>query len=234
MARIGGSAFHVWSERYDLVSIGESQTEPADPAEIFTELVEKEEFESRVLRDQWVISGRKTQEKPNKEDFDCWRDQLLPDFCERYIAWRNQSQWRIATSLPEGADGSAHGIEREIDFYIAGTRLKAYVDRVMVDENGDYIAVDIKTWSRERASVQLPTYAVGLRKKQIPVTWGAYYEARKGKNTEPKLLTKWDEQRLSALYAQAQAMEAAGFYLPNPGDACKNFCSVSAGCDYSV
>lgn len=237
MAMRGGSAFHEWSEQHDLASMPidhDPYPEPEDPAVILTRLVEAEEEETKIPRDQWKISGRKTKDKPNKEDFECWRDTLLPDLCEKYIHWRQETPWSIATDLPRDKNNNTIGVEYELEYYVRNTKLKAYVDRVMVDEHGNYGAVDLKTWSQERASVQLPTYTLGLQKRGVPASWGAYYNARKGTSSEPKILTSWTEDRLAALYDQAAAAESIGIYIPHPSNDCKHFCGVSAHCQFAM
>lgn len=234
MARIGGSAFHEWSEQYDrsALALGGDEPEPVD--QIFLRLVAEEEEASQVPRDQWQISGRRTKEKPNKEDFEVWRDTLLPEFCEAYIEWRRNSPWHIATGLPPDKNGNTVGIEYELEFYVRNTKVKGFVDRVEQDENGNIGAIDLKTWSRERTSAQIPTYLVGLQKRGVLATWGAYYHARKGVSGEQKFFTSWNEARLAAMYDSAAKVESLRIYIPKPSDDCKSFCSVAAHCEYAL
>lgn len=234
MAAVAGSAFHEWTELYDWHAVTDRADQFDYSAEdIFSDLVAQEEEESGLARDQWQISGRKTKDKPNKEDFACWRDTLLPDLCEKYINWRAQSPWQIATGLPS-EHGSVPGIEYELVFYVGDTKIKAVADRIFVNEHGMLGVVDIKTWSRARGSIQLPTYVLGARKCGIDVRWAGYYNARTGAESQPQTFDSWDEDRLEALYDQARRMEASGFYLPRPSDDCRTFCKVSAHCEFAV
>ncbi|WP_277670950.1 RecB family exonuclease [Saccharomonospora viridis] len=234
MARVGGSAFHEWTEQYDLHRLGYQDEEP-DPADAILEhLVATEEEESGVPRDKWQISGRKTKDKPNKENFEVWRDTLLPEMCEKYIEWVRECPWQIATDLPPDQNGRTVGVEYDFRVYIRYTRVPGIVDRVVVDEHGNYGAVDLKSWARERRSVQLPTYLVGLQMRGVPAVWGSYYHARKGVADDPKFMPNWTEQRLAALYDQAAMSINAGIFIPAPSDDCRSFCSVAGHCEYAV
>jgi sarcosine oxidase delta subunit len=227
-----GSAFHTWSELWD----GGFHKDDECDFEYQLELaILKQEADTGIPRAEFKTYGRKTKANPAGETIEVWRDTLGPDLCEKYIEWRRDtSEWEIAKDLPPDKNGNTTGIEYELDFWVRYTRVRGYVDRVVVDQHGNYGAVDIKTWSRERATAQLPTYIVGLQKRGIPATWGAYYHARKGVAGDQKFFTSWNEERLAALYDQAATMQQAGFYLPQPSEDCGSFCSVAAHCDYRV
>lgn len=234
MARVGGSAFHLWTEGYDLHRLGVDDIGPEPADLIFERLVEEEEEESGIPRDKWQISGRKTKEKPNKEDFEVWRDTLLPDLCGQYVEWVSSTPWRIATDLPPDVNGRTVGIEYSFKMYIRYTLVPGVIDRVMVDEHGNIGAVDLKSWARERRSIQNPTYLVALQKAGVPATWAAYYHARKGVADDPKFLVNWNEERLAAMYDQAAMLAQNGIFIPRPSDDCRSFCSVAPHCQFSV
>lgn len=225
LAAIAGKAFHTATEMYDLNGFMN------DWAEHFEEALATEEYESRVPRGEFRVFGRKTKEKPLGEDIDFWRDELGPDLCARYRLWRDNTDMTIATGLPPNERGITVGVEYEVTAYIGAVRVKSIVDRIEYDANGNLGVIDIKTWRRKRASAQLPSYIVMLRKIGMPVTWGAYYEARKGTLTDPVFYTNWDEARLTRLYEQAARAEAAGFYIPRPSDDC-GYCSVRDHCEF--
>jgi hypothetical protein len=64
--------------------------------------------------------------------------------------------------------------------------------------------------------------------------WGAYYNARKGEESEKKWLMSWNEERLEAMYDQARRAEYSQTYIPRPGPECKHFCDVAAHCQFAV
>lgn len=225
LAAIAGKAFHTATELYDLDGY------MPDWGEHFEKALQLEEYESRLPRAQFRTFGRKTKDKPAGEDIPYWREVLGPDLCQRYTQWRDNTDLTTASLLPPDTYARTVGVEYEVTTYIGAVRVKAIVDRIEYDVNGNLGVVDIKTWSRKRASAQLPTYVVLLRKAGLQVTWGAYYEARKGTLTEPVFYTSWDENRLVQLYEQAARMMQAGFYLPRPSDEC-SYCSVRDHCEF--
>lgn len=223
LAAIAGKTFHTLTELYDLGG------HMPDWAEWFELALATEEHETQRPRSEFRAFGQKTKEKPLGENIEYWRDILGPDLCKRYKGWRDNTDLTIARELPP--DGHSPGIEYEVTAYIGAVRVKSIVDRIEYDANGNLGVVDIKTWRRKRASAQLPSYIVVLRKMGIPVTWGAYYEARKGTLTEPVFYTSWDEARLARLYEQAAVADSMGIYIPRPSDDC-SFCSVRDHCEF--
>lgn len=233
MAAVAGKAFHSWTEGYDL-----TEGEPARDRvwlawpEYLEAAVAEEEESSGVERAKFTTFGRKTKERPNKEDFTVWRDDIGPDLVEKYVAWAGNHDLVIAQDLPQDANGKTYGVEYELAFHIGQTQELGYADRVVYDVNGNLGVVDIKT-GRKRKTTQLPLYLIALQQKGIPAVWCAYYQARDGRMTEPWYPAEWDERRMSYLHEQAAAMQAQGFYLPNPGDEC-GWCSVRSHCQFAL
>lgn len=233
MAAVAGKAFHSWTEDYDTQETDEDRALIAGFWETYLEAaVAEEEESSGIERDRFTTFGRKTKERPNKEDFLVWRDEIGPDLVEKYVAWAGNHDLTIAQDLPIDSNGKTFGVEYELKFHIGQVEELGYADRVVYDVDGNIGVVDIKT-GRERKTTQLPLYLIALQKKGIPAVWGAYYLARTGKMTKPWFPTLWDERRMSFLHEQAAAMQAAGFYLPNPGDQC-GWCSVRDHCQFAL
>lgn len=235
LAAVAGKAFHSWTEDYDREELPAHEHPSVHEWSDYLEAAIKDEEESTgIERDKFKVSGRPTKDKPNKEDVTHWREVLGPDLCQRYIKWRDNSDWVIAQDLPQDPNGNTTGIEYEVAYRVGQVEEKGFIDRVVYDENGNIGVVDIKTWSRKRVTAQLPGYIVGLQKRGVPASWGSYYEARKGKDTGIQFYLGWDEHRLAGLYEQAAVMEAMGFYLPKPSDECASFCSVADHCRYRL
>lgn len=222
LAAVAGKAFHTATEHFDL------EGEWPEWETLLVDAVQVEEFQTGVPLSKWRISGRKTTKTPDKENLDYWLNVLGPDLMQKYEAWRYSSNLEIVN----GADGEV-GVEYKIAYTVAGVDVVSYIDRIMRDPDGNIGVVDIKTGSRKQRTTQLPTYILGLQKNGVPATWGAMYYARKGEMDKPQFFTSWDETRLSYLYAQAEAMRAQGFYLPNPSEDCA-WCSVRDHCDFKV
>lgn len=232
LAAVAGKAFHSWTEEYDteeVRSLKEALT--FEWPQFLEAAIAEEEEASGMGRADFTTFGRKTKERPNKEDITVWRDELGPELVEKYVAWAGNHDLTIAQDLPQDANGKTYGVEYEMKFHIGQTEELGYADRVFYDVNGNIGVVDIKT-GRERKTTQLPLYLIALRKRGINAVWAAYYLARSGKVTEPRFYD-WDEHRMSFLHEQAAAMQQLGFYLPNPGDQC-GYCSVRSHCRFAL
>jgi hypothetical protein len=231
-----GTAFHHWSEDYDRGSLLEGWTEPELPAAHWPDYLEsavaEKELQSGTTRDTWRISGRVSKRTPDKESYGHWRDQLGPELIDSYVKWRQTAGYKLAVDLVPDEFDTDVGLEYCVSFRLGNTTVRGFVDRIMVDELGNYGVVDIKAGARKQVSAQKQTYAVGCRKRSIPITWTATYYARKGALTKPQF-DIWDEGRLSYLYEQMQAAKDAGFYLPNPGEHC-SWCSVRDFCQFKI
>lgn len=234
MARTGGTAFHSWSEAYDLAEQQSQKDALLDEWPAFLEAaIAEDEEKHEVSRDTFVISGKATKEKPNKEDIPYWRDVLGPELLAKYVKWVSNNDWVIAQDLPQDTNGNTVGVEYEVTYQVGQVKEKGYLDRVYYDEHGNLGVVDIKTWSRKRVTIQLPGYLVGLQKRGINATWGSYYHARKGTSDKPEFYSSWDEHKLAFAYEQAAVMEAQGFYLPRVSDEC-SWCSVKDHCRFAL
>lgn len=227
IAGVGGSAFHTATEHYDREGF------MPDWVEVLEDAVKAEEVRSGQSRDVFRATGRVTKETPNKQDLTYWRDKLGPEMLDLYKDWRDNCDWTIARDLPPDENGNTDGIEYKVRVSIGGVTIVSIIDRIEYDIHGNLGVNDIKTWSRKRTSTQLPTYLLALNKWGVLAQWGAYYEARKGAATEPVFYSSWDENKLGHLYAQAAAVEAAGYYQPRVSDDC-GWCTVRAHCAFAL
>lgn len=220
--QVFGTAFHTWTEMYDL---GYGRTEWP---ELLDHYVHKATQDSGYPLEQWdspnPVPGS------NQKAYEKFKGEFGLDILNKYVAWRLNTKWQIATDLPADADGNTDGIEYALTYTVGEVEVIAYVDRIFT--NG-YV-VDHKTGSKLRPTIQLPGYMVGLRQKGINATHGLYYEARKGTHTRPHPYTGWDEQRLAAIYEQQAKQQAAGIYIPRPSEDCSSFCSVRRHCAFAI
>lgn len=227
VAGVGGSAFHTWTDNYD-VGV---DLHWEDALEL-TALNQEEKY--GFPRAEWRVFGKG---RTALGDLDNWRDVIGPDLIEKYIAWRNDEALTlmVARDLPADANGNTTGMEYALEFNVRDTLVTGYVDRIFHDiDSGDLLVVDTKTGTRKPQGAQLPTYLVGLRKAGVNVATAAYYDARKGVMTPPKTYTGWDEERLAALYDQAAYSESQGIYLPRLSEDCGFLCSVRKYCAFAL
>lgn len=135
--------------------------------------------------------------------------------------------------------------ELAFDILIGEVRVIGYIDQVVRDRlTGELHCVDIKTGAKVPASpVQLAIYRVALQtlypdKPIADVFYWAHLgrPASKTGKTKPKPskwveedLSDWPVERVAQWLKDMDRSEAAGIYLPSPGDGCR-VCSVQQWC----
>jgi putative RecB family exonuclease len=152
-----------------------------------------------------------------------------PVYVANWITWRSQAfhdgwQWFL---LPNGEP--AIEVPVEIDF--DNVLVKGYIDRVMVNPNGEVVVVDLKSGSRVPAStLQLGTYALGVKRKfDVTATLGSYWMARTGQLTEPASLLHYTPEIVGGWYGSAKKAIEAEVFIPHVGPFCGS-CAVSPYC----
>lgn len=173
-------------------------------------------------------AGRKTKDKPNGEDETWWRE-AGREMVGRYINWRTSVGDVLALATVE----SGPGIEIEVTAPVGGVPMVGYVDRLFRDQNDAHLVVDLKTGPRTPASpMQLALYSVQLEAQLgVPVTWGAWYDARKGTLSDPIDLSTFTEQKLGRVYRGLDRGISQGVFLPNIDSHCRA-CGVRSACVY--
>lgn len=221
----GGKAVHECTEIYDI--------EINDPhAGWNTELAFKERWEKNYKESDngmpWRSGGKATKAYPNKEDAQWWLTNG-PKMVDYWIHFREESGYNIWTT-PAGIPA----IETEMNQEVNGVMIKAFLDRIMVAPTGDLVIVDIKTSSKEPASLtQLGIYAILAEKTfGIRPQLGAYFMARTGELTQPVDLSRYTESRLGSWAKGFQLAVENDIFIPAPGFMCGT-CSVNQAC-YAV
>lgn len=228
VALAAGSAYHTWTEDYDWAHLtGIDESEPW--AVYFERELAELEQQAGVPRDQFKTSGRKTKDRPNGEDIAYWMDELGPELCDRYAAFPWPEGWAIARDLPPDSSGRTTGIEYHIE--LLDPLWQGYVDRIFVDEAGNLVVVDLKTWQQKRVSAQLQEYMVAGQMKGMRTVYGTYYNARKG-SLDGTMICGWDEQTFRDYVQLNQMGIESGLYLPVVGDHC-NWCGVKENCVFA-
>jgi hypothetical protein len=234
-AGVGGSAVHKVSEIFDALLLGEglvlSDDEVRDVfrAEFDREINETGE-RSGVDPSLWYCSGRASKAYPNKEDHRWW-DEHGPGFALSWKSWRLVAPWEIWINPRTGAPA----VEYEFNVTIGGNKVKGFIDRIMVS-GGQLVVVDLKTNSREPDStLQLGTYREAVWQQEgVSPEIGAYWMARTGSTTMPKMLTEWSTERLDFTYAEADHRRKNNRLMASPSPMCtacgvKDFCYAVGG-----
>lgn len=217
----GGSAVHEATEAYDL---GKKWTNPKD---MFTKHFEANRpvMDGRFEGLQPRASGR------GKED-DAWWLANGPNMVQRWIDWREKGGWTPLDMAQVTGKAKPHpSVELDITGTIAGHKVVAYLDRVMVNKDGEAMILDIKSGGRKPDSnLQLGFYSNLLSKKfGVQITTGAYWMARKGEVPEVVDLTKYDERLLERMVVGLAKAKMLGVYIPNVTNMCKS-CAVNYAC----
>lgn len=234
-----GKAFHTATEKFDLSCENDPETiaiavgYPLHWEDAFTDAFDAELEAGQVTQPdlaKWKAGGRRTKEKPNKEDVPFWHA-YGRELMDLYIQWRADTceKWEIAT-----VPGKGLAIEIEVTSPVGGVPMKGYIDRVLRDrESGQLVVVDIKTGSRMPSSpMQLALYSVQVEELIAePALWGAWYDARKGTLGEPIDLSVWTEGLLGHVYSNLDRAITAGIFLPNIDSHCTG-CGVAKFCVY--
>ena len=217
---VGGKALHECTEEYDKGLL-------TDPTTAFNAAWER----NYKLVDNglpWRAGGRATKAYPNKEDTSWWLNEG-PKMVDKWVQFRQDSGFSIYL-LPNGEQA----IETELNQYVNGVMVKAFLDRLMVSPEGELYIVDIKSGSREPMSnTQLGIYAILVEKTfGVRPTKGAYYMARTGELSTPVTLDHYTENRLGSWVKSFELAIENNIFIPAPGMMCGT-CAVASAC-YAV
>lgn len=178
--------------------------------------------------EKWAVSGRRTKEKPNKEDLEWWYA-AGSKMLEGYVAWRRQEMGRGLDiwTMPDGK----LAIEIKFEFDIApGITVRGAIDRIMV-QNGTLLIRDLKTSQRKPDDTsQLGIYRVAVQRMfGQDAVWGDYYLARPGEASAPDSLAHYTEDMLRNEYGFIAKAKQLQLYPANPGSSCIS-CDVRKAC----
>lgn len=169
-------------------------------------------IESGINQEEWKASGRKTKANPNKEDGIWWQNNG-PEMVDRWIAWRNGEHpykiWEPIQGRP--------AIELGVTPIWNNVAVQMHIDRVMVNEDGELLIVDLKTGSRNPSSdLQLAFYAAGIEATfGIRPKWGAYWMGRTGGIKELVDLDNYTTDMIVELVTKFDTARKADIFLPN-------------------
>lgn len=223
----GGSAVHESTELYDRLYFGTDKEPTFSSTDAFVEAWDRN-FKDADNGMPWRAGGKQSKAYPNKEDAAWWMEKG-PRMVDFWMQFRQDSGW----SLWETPAGEL-AIETELNQEVGGVPVRAFLDRLMVAPSGELVIVDIKTGSKEPASLtQLGIYAILVEKTfGVRPTLGSYFMARTGELSMPQSLDRYTEARLGSWAKGFELAVENKIFIPAPGFMCGT-CSVNSAC-YAV
>lgn len=232
-ATIAGSVIHEITEAMDRAEVkGIPLDKQIEYAPSFASLFEQKLAEVAEKGKEVKPSGRVLKAigptgGPNKKDKEWW---LVygPIFVERWLEWKKLKGWRVAI-MPDGNPG----IELKFEVVLGGVPVLGYIDRVYLLADGTVACLDLKTGMMPTGSLQLATYAVGLREQYgLDADWGIYWTPgtdEAGKMSQPIYIKDWSFERISRMYSDADRGIRSGIFLPQVTNMCVG-CTVRSSC----
>lgn len=169
---------------------------------------------------------------PNKKDEE-WARHYGPIMVQNWLDWRAANNYKVA--LFDAPDGKViPGVELKVAKPLGGYPYVGYIDRVLVDGNGEYLVVDLKTGNPPQSTTQLKAYAAQLRAAGIPVAKAAYWMGMDGEVLEwVPMSTRGDAYIETWLNNVGRGLEA-GIFPASPSTFCKacpvrEYCMATGG-----
>lgn len=224
---IGGKAYHVATEYIDYGTEEDPKTawDKAWAAQLEEDIPDGNYDNARA-------AGKATKEWPDKQNKDWW-EYFGPQFVAEYIKKMDQMRaegWKLWT-IEDGTPA----IEIPFQVAIGSVPIKGFIDRVMVNPDGEMVVVDLKAGSKvPESTMQLGVYAVALEKTfGVRPILGSYFMARKAELTEPMSLLHYTEDVIGSVFDTAKRMIEAEIFLPQVSSFCKacgvrDYCTVMA------
>lgn len=226
---IGGNAVHTASENYDHDALkGVTGTAEQYFVEAFAEHTALTLADvGQDVPDGWRAGGRATKAYPNKEDSDWWLANG-PAMVQSWIDWRAGSGWRLFEL--NGVPAIELGFDFAVDDEFA---VKMFIDRLMVNEHGELVILDLKSGSSTpKSHLQLAMYAYGCEKVLgIRPKWGTYWKAREGTTTPLVDLDVLTSEKVQYIVSGFDKLRKSGIFLPNL-DEC-GWCGFKNICEWS-
>lgn len=169
---------------------------------------------------------------PNKKDEE-WARHYGPIMVQNWLDWRAANNYKVA--LFDAPDGKViPGVELKVAKPLGGYPYVGYIDRVLVDGNGEYLVVDLKTGNPPQSTTQLKAYAAQLRAAGIQAAKAAYWMGMDGDVLEwVPMSTRGDAYIETWLNNVGRGLEA-GIFPASPSTFCKacpvrEYCMATGG-----
>ena len=236
---VAGTAFHETVREWETKSAGDVIMSADAAAERFphhlANAIADEVIARGIPLSEWRVSGRATQQYPNKEDRTWWLDNG-PEMVAKYVL-AQQGRESEVLRLNDGETLALElGFLYRMDDLGELPPLKGFIDQVLYFPRSDAVLIrDYKSGSRVPVdTLQLKVYRLALE-SCFGITaskwWGDYWRARKGEATKGVDLTDRDKCEREVRYRLhvMDTAETLGLYAPNPSDMCGQ-CGVRPHC----
>lgn len=229
IASLAGRAVHAIAYEQEHAKLAVIPLQVLPFADAFDCELATAEQESGLERDQFKVTG-KTKARPDGDDITYWRDELGPWMCAT-IEKFDFGPRKIATDLPPDRNGNTIGLEYEL--YLPDLGWLGIIDRIEVDELGNYWVVDYKT-GRPRKSTQLQEYMAALLSVGVRAVYASYFYTRTAKLAGP-YPRAWTVEVFEEFVSRHQVAIAdatqVGSFVPAPGDNCR-WCDQADHCQF--
>lgn len=187
--------------------------------------------QAEVLTDTILSRGSTDVRSANPrspENLDWWNKEG-PELAANWMRFREHSPWQIWIT-PDGIPA----IELEMHVEVNDVMVKMVLDRVMVNDQGELIIVDLKTGRRTpQSTLQLGFYRYGLWKTfDILVDKGAYWMARSAAMTDTVSLSEYTPEKIEYLIQAFDNARKAGAFIPNTSSC--GMCGYTMHCEWYV
>lgn len=155
-----------------------------------------------------------------------WWAEKLPEYLQQYLAWRDE---RLNSGWSWLSLDSGPAIEFSVRGTLGGVEVVGYVDRAMVNPDGEVFVIDLKTGSYKQGREQLDVYGqLMFQTYGIRPSFGQYYMARKAEIPETFALDA-DISSLASWWEIAERGISNEVFIPNPNPMC-SACQVMPFC----
>lgn len=188
-------------------------------ANFYDEIIEAEDESSPYKMENWLTG---TPKRNGVEDV-AQRAALGLEHVENYISWAlsTADEWRVIES------------EFEFNIELGGVQVRGFIDQVIETRSGIIYPRDLKTGSRRpETPFQLAVYRAALEDAGMDPADSGSFAMTKNKGDKIEYfepLDQWPREAIAQMFANMDAMERLGFYIPEPGSHCRT-CPVAEFC----
>lgn len=217
-----GTAIHSATEAWDRKA---PRYAPADPHATLPELWD-DAFHKAVndLEKRSGVPSTKWKSNSKGQDGEYWATNGLKHLTG-YVDWRVETGWWVAEF--EGIPA----IELEVGGEIGGAEFIGYIDRVFMNEAGEYVIVDLKSGnSTPYIPLQHGVYRELLEQTYgVTADLGAFFKTLKGELTTPVDLSPYVPELLGSLVGPLLRARETDTFAPSPSFMC-SACGVRSSC----
>jgi putative RecB family exonuclease len=226
---IAGNVIHTATEELDHAMFnGQGRLDPAEVFAAHWDAAVTALNDEGIALESVKAGGRKSERWPDKENHEFWRAEG-PGMVQGWVRWRDRALdqgWQFYL-LPNGDPA----VEVPVEVAFNDVLVKGYIDRVMINPNGELIVVDLKSGSRvPDSTLQLGIYALGFaRSFGTTPALGAYYMTRRSELSPSASLIHYTPEVVGDWFSAAKRGIEGEVFIPHVGPFCGT-CAVAPYC----